>query len=181
MSIKNPHSNVTEAPLIELPLAVITVGGIGHVHVTLDGADFPATEPDAPWSRARFGELLDALTLNRTRTIRVEVRESDGTVFTDIIHTTRPITSTHLPAAPSRPATVSQRARRGRTPQLLELGGAGFIPGEDVTVALTISSAESDARGVARALIDLAQLAEYATEVLLIGNISGRIITEQLP
>lgn len=125
--------------------------------------------------------LLDALTLNRTRTIRVEVRESDGTVFTDIIHTTRPIMSTHMPATPSTPAPVSQRARRGRIPQLLELGGAGFIPGEDITVALTISSAESDARGVVRALIDLAQLAEYATEVLLIGNISGRIITEQLP
>ena len=31
MSIKNPHSNVTEAPLIELPLAVVTVGEIGHV------------------------------------------------------------------------------------------------------------------------------------------------------
>lgn len=181
MSIKNPHSNVTEAPLIELPLAVVTVGEIGHVHVTLDGTDFSAPESDVPWSRARFGELLDALTVNRTRTIRVEVRESDGTVFTDIIHTKRPITSTHLPVAPSRPAPASQRARRGRTPQLLELGGAGFIPGEDITVALTISSAESNTRGEAHALIDLAQLAEYATEVLLIGNISGRIITEQLP
>jgi len=48
MSTQNHEAINPEAPLIELPLAVITVGGIGHVHVTLDGADFPATEPDAP-------------------------------------------------------------------------------------------------------------------------------------
>lgn len=57
--------------------------------VIYDGRDFPPPKPDAPWTRARFADLLDAISDHRTRTVRVEVHEFDGSAFTDIIHTAR--------------------------------------------------------------------------------------------
>lgn len=38
-----PEATNLEVLLVELPFTVITVGEIGQVHITLDGADFPAT------------------------------------------------------------------------------------------------------------------------------------------
>jgi hypothetical protein len=59
--------------------------------------------------------------------------------------------------------------------------GSGFVPGEDVTVALSVSSVEGSADGSARAVIDLSQLMDHRSEILLIGRVSGVIITEPLP
>ena len=106
--------------------------------VSYDGRDFQPRTPGAPWSRARFGDLLDAISEHRTRTVRVEVHEFDGSVFTDIIHAVR---SERAATEPSPPASM-RRARHRTTHQLFEITGSGFIPGEDVTVALVLSSAE---------------------------------------
>ena len=62
----------------------------------------------------------------------------------------------------------------------IEITGDGFIQGEDVLVAIPVSTAEGDASGVARAVIDLDQLGSQTREVALIGYVSGRIVTEQL-
>lgn len=62
--------------------------------------------------------------------------------------------------------------------QLFEVRGSGFVPGEDVAVALSISGAEGSANGTARAVIDLSQLVDHRSEVVLIGRVSGVIISE---
>lgn len=177
----SPHSEPVDTPepsLVELPRAIITVGEIGAVSATLDGVEFPPRAPAETWSRAQFGELLDALTLRRKRTVRIEVHESDGTVFTDIIHA-KLLKHGDQEAELVPPAgPQSRRARRRTPPLLLEISGSGFIPGEDITVAIPVTSAEGNSTGEARAVIDLSQL---ATEVMLIGHISGRIVTERLP
>lgn len=113
------HSRNTDASPISLPLAVITVSDMGVVTITLDGDDFLPPPFAPPWSRANFGGLLDALTEHRTRTVRVEVRESDGSVFTDIIEARRrsaPQTETAPQALPE-----SRRARRSKEPRLAEI------------------------------------------------------------
>lgn len=181
MRTHRDSSDLPEPSLVSLPLAIITVGEIGAVSATLDGIEFASPAQAESWSRAQFGELLDALTLGRKRTVRIEVHESDGTVFTDIIHAKRlkhgdQVAELVPPAGPQ-----SRRARRDPPPQLLEVSGNGFIPGEDITVAIPVSSAEGNATGDARAVIDLSQLLDHATEVILIGHISGRIVTERLP
>lgn len=152
---------------------------MGVVNATLDGAEFPHPDPDTSWSRAQFGELLDALTQERKRTIRIEVRESDGSTFTDIIRAKRSADE-HLAetAVPAQPET--RRARRSSTPQLVEVKADGFIPGEDITVAVVVSSAEGSSTGVGRALLDLNHLPAYADEVLLVGRVSGNIATQPL-
>jgi len=165
------------APPLSLPLAIITVNEHGTMDVSYDGRFLPPPTPDSPWSRARFGDLLDAISDHRTRTVRVEVREFDGSVFTDIIHAARREQSVANVQSPS----LTRQARHRPTHQLIEVTGSGFVPGEDVTVALSVSSAEGSAGGSARAVIDASQLVDHRSEILLIGRVSGVIVTERLP
>lgn len=162
---------------VNLSVARIRVDERGVMHATLDGREFPPPGLEPQLSRARFGELLDALSEHRTRTVRVEVHEHDGAVFTDIVHATR---SEHV-ANGAPPPSSSRRARHRTAHQLIELHGTGFIPGEDVTAVLTLSNAEGSADGTARAVIDLSQISDQNAEILLIGRISGVIVVEQLP
>jgi hypothetical protein len=162
---------------IALPLAVITVSEGGTMNVSCNGHDFPPPTPDTPWSRGRFGDLLDAISDHRTRTVRVEVHEFDGSVFTDIIHAVQ----REQAIVDVQPPSAVRRARHRPTHQLIEVTGSGFIPGEDVTVALSVSTAEGSADGNARAVIDVTRLLDNRSEILLIGRVSGVIITEPLP
>lgn len=176
MSKRNTRDSSPESS-INLPIASIHVDERGAMRVSLDGRELPPTGPASEWDRARFGELLDALSAHRTRTVRVEVREYDGSVFTDIVHATRRERMAAEPPVPD----ARRRARHRPTHELIEVRGAGFIPGEDVTVALSVSSAEGAADGTARAVIDLSQVADGNAEFLLIGRVSGVIVAERLP
>jgi hypothetical protein len=177
MSNRNSLAETPPGSPSALPLAVITVNERGTMTVSYDGREFPPPTPDASWSRARFGDLLDAVSDHRTHTVRVEVHEFDGSVFTDIVHAARQERGTAKDQSPS----VTRRARHRPTHQLIEVTGSGFVPGEDVTVALSVSSAEGSADGSARVVIDLSQLMDHRSEILLIGRVSGVIITEPLP
>jgi len=156
---------------------MVTVDERGTMDVSYDGHGFPPVTPDSPWSRARFGDLLDAVSAHRTRTVRVEVHEFDGSIFTDIIHAVR---KERTVAEAEQPSEM-RRARHRPTHQLIEITGSGFIPGEDITVALAVSSAEGSADGTARGLLDLGHLVDHRSEVMLIGRVSGVIVSEQLP
>lgn len=147
------------------------------MRVTLDGANFAPPVLAETWKRGHFGQLLDALTLGRTRTVRVEVHEFDGSVFTDIIHAVR---KERTPVEAGQPSAM-RRARHRPTHQLIEITGSGFIAGEDITVAVSVSTAEAAADGVARALVDLSQLVDHRSEIMLIGRVSGVIVSERLP
>lgn len=164
-----------EIPLA-LPLAIITVGEIGAVSVTLDGAELPPPAPAEAWTRAQLGEILDALTMERSRTVRIDLRESDGSVFTDIIHAVQ----RKQAIVDVQPFSAIRRARHRPTHQPTEVTGSGFVPGEDVTVALSVSSAEGSADGSARAVIDVTRLLDNRSEILLIGRVSGVTVTEHL-
>jgi hypothetical protein len=104
------------------------------------------------------------------------VHEFDGSVFTDIVHAARQERGTAKDQSPS----TMRRARHRPPDQLIEVTGSGFVPGEDVTVALSVSSAEGSANGSARAVIDVSQLVDHRSEILLIGRVSGVIVTESL-
>lgn len=173
---QNPSAS--EPSPVSLPLAVITVGDMGVVTVTLDGDDFLPPPFAPPWSRGNFGGLLDALTDHRTRTVRVEVRESDGSVFTDIIEARR--RSAPKPeTAPQAPAET-RRTRRSKEPRLVEIAGTGFVPGEDITVAVVVTGTEGDRHGNARAVIDFDQLTGLSAEAVIIGDVSGHTQTVRI-
>lgn len=179
--------NRDDTPVL-LPHAVITVDEAGTLAVTLDGTPFPAPE-GSEWTRATFGPLLDAITADRTITVRIEVHESDGSVFTDIIHgrrrtTPEPLDETDSEANRGRQARHKGRQRLKRA-ALVELTGEGFVPGEDVAIAVIVSHTHATPSGRARTLLDRAQLrsvlAKNAGEVVLFGRISGTLHVRRLP
>lgn len=172
-----PNDDDTTAP-VELPHVLVTVAEDGTLAAMVDG--IPFASPDANvWTRATFGPLMDAITKDRTIAVRVEVRESDGSVFTDILRTRKPRRAVVPSEAPVPETRRSRHGRRG--PRLAEVTAGGFVPGEDVAVATIVSHTDATGTGEARALIDLDDLpAGTSHEVILLGRISGTLAVRRL-
>jgi hypothetical protein len=173
-----PERVADEAPVV-VPHVIITVTGDGGLDVTVDGTPFPPP-PDAPkWTRSTLGRLLDAITNDRTVTVRIEVRETDGSVFTDLIQAHAPKQSE--PPAPRLPKTRRNHTRR---PGQVEVAYEGFVPGEDVMVALIVAHTDATGTGRARALVDTSHLADLLDkgtgEVVLLGRVSGTLHVRRL-
>lgn len=171
-----------QTPIV-LPRAVITVTDDGELDVTVDGTTFrPPTEGQA-WTRSGFGALLDAIAEDRATAVRIEVRETDGSVFTDIIRARRRITPGS--AAPEPGKQGGKHATRTRVPELIEVTADGFVPGEDVAVAVIVSHTDATGTGRARTLLDKTHLSsllrDRAGEVVLLGRISGAVHVRRLP
>ena len=172
-----PNDDEAMTP-VELPHVLVTVAEDGTLTATVDGTPFPSPDGIA-WTRATFGPLMDALTKDRTIAVRVEVRENDGSVFTDILRTRKP----RRAAAPTEnPVPETRRSRHARRmPRLAEVTAGGFVPGEDVAVATIVSHTDATGTGEARALIDLDTLPDAAgQEVILLGRISGTFAVRRL-
>lgn len=134
MSIHHHHSADSGQTPVVLPLAVINVDSYGILTVTMDGAQYPPPSPTTPWGKARFADLLDALTLDRTRTIRVKVHEADGSTFTDIIqaaHTPRALPHDETSDRPRRAHTTTEVTAAEAARATLDLGE---LPADGVDV-----------------------------------------------
>lgn len=173
----HPNDDESMAP-IELPHVLVTVAADGTLTATVDGTPFPAPS-DTAWTRTTFGPLMDAITKDRTVAVRVEVRECDGSVFTDII---RPHAPRRAAPLPERPVPETRRSRHARrVPRVMEVTADGFVPGEDVAVAVIVSHTDATRTGEVRALIDLDALPDAAgQEVILLGRISGTFAVRRL-
>lgn len=173
----------SETPVV-LPHVVITVTETGALDVTVDGTAFPPPESGA-WTRSTFGPLLDAITEDRTVAVRIEVRETDGSVFTDIIHARRPTRPTPAENEPEAQRGKHTKNKGRQRPELVEVTAEGFVPGEDVAVAVIVSHTDATGAGAARALLDSAQfksaLRDGTGEVILFGRVSGTTVVRRLP
>lgn len=182
-SRRSRRNTPPDAPPVVLPHVVITAAETGALEVTVDGAAFPPPAEGQAWTRDAFGALLDAITKDRTVAVRIEVRETDGTVFTDLIHARKP--------TPPQPAETEPRQPRGKhtktkqVPELAEVTGEGFVPGEDIAVALIVAHTDATGTGHARALLDTSRLAglldDGAGEVVLLGRVSRTLHVRRLP
>lgn len=183
MNLSGSHHSRDHEPEVpvDLPHVVVTVAADGTLTATVDGIEHPQPAAGA-WIRATFGSLMDEITKDRTVSVRVEVRECDGGVFTDIIHARKPTPPARTPEQAPVPGT--RRGRRAATPRalrLMEVEGAGFVPGEDVAVAVIVSHTDAAGTGTVRALVDLDDLPPDATgEVILFGRISGTTAIRRL-
>lgn len=161
----------------------------GTLHVTVDGAPYLPAEFAPPWRRASFPHIVDAISDQRPgQTLRVDVIEIDGRIITDYRVPPKPRRTAPAPAPAPVPAQqhVSQTVEPAQIPpepvrpRLVEFAGSGFVPGEDVAVAIVISHAETGPDGISRTLIDARYLDHAPTrEVILLGRISGTICIGQ--
>lgn len=176
MNLSRPHHSRDHEPEVpvDLPNVVVTVAADGTLTAAVDGIARPQPSAGA-WTRATFGPLMDEITKDRTVSVRVEVRECDGEVFTDIIHARKPTPPSR--AAEQEPVPGTRRGRRAAAPRalrLMEVEGEGFVPGEDVAVAIIVDHTDATVAGTARALVDVDELPHGSTgEVILFGRISG--------
>ena len=168
--MRNPEP---ESVPVSIPLVVLDIDKDGVVIVTVDGKPLDPDPAAGPWRRSSFGQIIDRATNDRTVPARVEVREADGTTFTDIIAPRRRRAS--RPQPEPEPASL---------PVFHTVTGDGFVPGEDVAVAVVTGHTEASGTGAARALINPAQLNADASggvvEVLLFGRVSGTVVLQRV-
>ena len=88
-ALRHRRNDPSESVPVVLRHVVITVDITGTLTVTVDQQPHlpPAGEV---WGRSDFGAILDDITEQRRIPVRVDVYESDGSHFTDIIHAHRP-------------------------------------------------------------------------------------------
>lgn len=163
---------------VTVPVVEFTVYADGGMHVTIDGAPY-LPEPFAPgWRRESFPAILDTLTAQHLTPLRVQVREADGSTFTDIITPPRKRQSQpwEPPTAPPFPAAASVVAGPA-TPVLHQIAGSGFVPGEDVAVAVIHAHSDAGSDGTAHAFLTPEQVAAaHSGEVILLGRVSGTLV-----
>lgn len=170
------HDTTVELP-VTVPHLVLRIDETGTVTATLDGQQVPPPEQVEAWRRGTFATLVDHVTNDRALPVRVTVHESDGTTFTDLL----PPVTRHTPP-PAETAEEPSVKRRRRARELIEVdGGAGFVPGEDVAVALIITHTDATPAGRVRALIETASIREVTgSEVVLLGRVSGTVTVKEL-
>lgn len=163
---------------VSIPTVVLTVHEDGILTATLDGAPLMPPQWAPPWRRESFPQIIDQASNDRTRPIRVEVREADGSVFTDLI------TARARRALPEPEPTAEAMPAPG-LPVFHTVEGDGFVPGEDVAVAIITGHTDAAHTGTARALIDptnpIPDHGARRVEVLLLGRISGVTVIRRLP
>ncbi|MEE8737002.1 hypothetical protein [Bifidobacterium subtile] len=155
-----------------IPTVVLTVQTGGTVIVTMDGTVLPPPA-NTVWRRSSLPESIDQATDHRTVAVWIEINETDGSSFTDLI----PALGIPTPA-PSDPAR-SRGPRRAKQPKLHEVRAEGFVPGEDVAIALVTGYTDATGDGLVRTLIDTSDHPE-GCEVVLVGRIFGTMAIRRL-
>ncbi|MGO1608144.1 MAG: hypothetical protein ACTHXF_11765 [Brevibacterium yomogidense] len=144
-----------------LPQILLEAVDTDRLMVTVNGDRLAAT----PIRRDEIATTVTELVARLGSPTRVEVRELDGTVHADIL--TPPTPQQDSPFAP--PETTPSGVV---VPQLWECTGDGFVPGEDVAVALILRHTSAGPTGTARTLIDRDEQPVITGEVILLGRIS---------
>lgn len=139
-----------------LPQIIAEIASPTHVVLTVNGRRLPS----ATASRSELGRVIAELVDQLGGPTRVEIHELDGNVWADIL-------------TPRRPTVTGAESPRTPAPDLVELTSDGFVPGEDVAIALILRHTSASGHGTARALLDRAETAGEAGEVILLGRISG--------
>jgi len=161
-----------------LPIVRVFVRSDDDVKVSVDGE----VQVSGPISRSALGQVVSAIVAERGVPVRVELTEADGRQFADIV-LPEPARSVFAPP-PTAPAPTPvppppASSPVGVTPPLLyRVSGEGFVPGEDVAVAVIVRATSADQEGIAQALVDSRELPEQAGGVLLFGYISGTLTHE---
>lgn len=148
-------------------MKIPVVLSVVHVAIDADGVmavDVDGVPRDSGQNRTR-GDLravIDEITSDLGVPVRVEVREADGSTYSDIA--TPP--ESPAPAAAGPSPTTS-------TPSL---AGAGFQPGEEVALAYVVVRQNADAAGNASLNLPPALLAATRGGLVLLG-MSSRTVT----
>jgi hypothetical protein len=154
------HQTHPRVPVV-LPVVRVTVDSDGLLQVAIDHEPYDVPEVPARRSRDALRSIVDDIT-RRLGPVRVEVTESDGAVFTDIA---TPPDPSPCETGPARPSNLGPG----------ELTGTGFLPEEEVAVAVIVAHQPARADGTARLRLPPTVLAGQQGRVVLLGRVSGTV------
>lgn len=130
----------------------VVVGADGEVEVDIDGHSYGA---GSPITRPDLRRAIDTIASDLATAVRVEVREADGSTYTDIA----------LP--PELPAPTPKECRSAAPTTALV--GAGFQPGEEVALAYVVVKKTADSAGNASLNLPPALVAAARDGLVMLG------------
>ncbi|WP_244928538.1 hypothetical protein [Nocardioides sp. W7] len=138
---------------VVLATAHVEVGTDGGLLVDVDGEPFAG---DRLLDRSDLSAVLDEITTTLGTAVRVEVRESDGTVYADI-------------ATPPDAEPVVAVPEPAQGSPMSGLSGTGFQPGEEVEIAYVVARQTADASGRADLQLPPALASAHRHRLVLVG------------
>lgn len=148
---------------IVLSVVHVAIDADGVLAVDVDGVPL---ESEQTRTRGDLRAVIDEITSDLGAPVRVEIREADGSTFTDVA--TPPTTA---PAVAEQPPTAPPPA----------LAGAGFQPGEEVALAYVVVRQNADAEGNASVNLPPALLAATRGGLVLLGMTSRTVTPFEAP
>ncbi|MGN6128962.1 MAG: cell wall protein [Nocardioidaceae bacterium] len=154
---------------VVLPVVRVDVESRGQLRVALNGEVYDVPEVLARRGRDALRNIVDDIT-QRLGPVRVEVTEADGTVFTDIA----------TPPDPSRSEPGPTRASIAHRAGVAGVARAGFLPGEEVDVAVIVAHRSAEPDGTARLRLPPALAAARQGRVVLVGRTSRTVAWDDI-
>lgn len=140
-----------------LPQVIVTIDESADAQITVDGIE----HPHGPVDRGQLGGVLASIAEAAEGPVRVEVRESDGTRYADILTPERrrpaPCEEKHTPGPAGEPVLCAQ----------------GFAPHETVLVSVLAVSVRADANGTI-CLSAAPERPRRLDELILLGTVSRK-------
>jgi hypothetical protein len=137
----------------------VDVGTDGHLQINIDGQ--PHAD-DRQHLRSDLRTVLDEITTGLGTAVRVEIRECDGTTYSDI--------ATPHEAADDKPQDGAPMAMPPAG-----LHGTGFLPGEEVAYACVLCTETADADGRTVARLPPSLLTQRRHRIVLVGMTSAAV------
>lgn len=158
-----PHR--VQIPVV-LPLVEVTVDDEGRLDVLVDHEPYSPGSPDGVLRREDLRRVIASIAADLGTPVRVEVREADGTTFADLVTPDRQERELTPPPAEQTAASAHGAG---------EVVGGGFLPCEEVAVAVVVAHLAADDDGTARLRLPPA-LATHPGLIVLMGERSGSVI-----
>lgn len=145
---------------VVMPLVEVDVDKKGYLAVMLDHEPYSA---DRTLTRDDLKRVVDDIAADLGTAVRVEVREADKSRFTDIV-------------TPERPQLRMVQPVREATTSIGEVAGDGFLPNEEVAIAVVVAHQVASTDGSARLRLPPALLEAHPGLVVFMGKSSGTVM-----
>ncbi|WP_143416687.1 hypothetical protein [Georgenia yuyongxinii] len=159
-----------------LPHVLAHIDATGHLDLTVDGSPVQAPQEIQQLRAADLRQLVDGIAAELGCPVRVEVHQHGAMPFTDIVTPHTPAGTTQRTDVPTAPSTNPDLDGSAAPPYGFGVLGSGFLPGEQVSVAVVVSTQHADAHGYASLRMPPSLLARAPRPLVLLGQTSGTIV-----
>ena len=145
---------------VVMPVVEVTVNQDGFLTVTLDREPYSA---EGALQRRDLRAVVETIAADLGTPVRVDVHEADKSSFTDIV-------------SPHRQGLHTAKLVTKAPPCIGEVAGRGFLPDEEVEIAVVVARQVASNDGTARVRLPPALLEAHPGLVLLVGKESGTVM-----